>query len=1409
MHRLRLGFLRFWSCRSGPCGLVLALAVLLLGRAAWGQQRPSMASPSTASQFVRTQWTAVDEGMPSNGVRDIVQIEGAYLWLGTEGGLVRFDGSAFEETRFTRREAESRVIDRILDLQAYSGGLLVLYRSRDLLHYRPDRVRTVAEAVWAHQVGRDGRLWVGTEAGVSVYEDSTRTRVAPEHIDATVRALRRTADGTLWVGTETQGLYRRTPDGTVVQLTEEEGLLSNTVTAFGEDDGTMLVGTAAGLQRWTAGELVAVPPANPATGPLQVVTIQGDVQGTCWAQTLRAVYRCQEGELVPYTGAERSYRLRPKFLSDDFVQEGPGGHLLVNAGRTLYRDGVPIFETDFAIWSVTPDRDGTLWVGTGSRGLFQLRPSTFAVYGTEEGLPSNKVITIARRRDSSVWMGTRAGHLVHFRNGRPRAYTLEKNGRPLRPLFAIHEDRSGRLWVGGTRLCRVENGQCARPEAPGPIPQTLITAIHEDRQGRLWVGTHGDGLFRRDSSASGTSWTHLTPQNSPLPSREVRWIHESPSGALWVSLVGAAGRLVRYRDGAFEALSDPLLSGDNPSFIHQEVPGVLWVGSNEAGLHRVDVRGVEALDEATVTAYRQRDGLPQNTIYQVMGDERGRFWISTPNGIIQVEKASLEAVARDERERVSSVVYTTRDGLRNMEGNSFGTPGAIQTPDGRLWFPNQAGATVVDPAAVPVAPRPPRMHVESVSSHGRLVTDAVASGRPGDAAVQLAEGQRTFRVEYTGIRLDMPHALDFRYRLAGLQDDWVEAGRRRTAFFTEVPPGRYTFEVAGRTRNGPWSPTPARLTVTVAPYFYETWWFAGFCVLALGVAGYGGVQYRLYTLRRRKEELNQEVETRTQELAVAKEEAEHARAEVEEALETVEEQAQELRKIDEMKSRFFANVSHELRTPLSLMQAPIAEMLTTDLPETERETLQIVRRNAERLERLVEQLLGLARYDAGRLELACRRQAWGPFVRRVVQRFTPMAEATAVKLSVQGAGADEAVVFDPDHMETVVANLVRNALTYTPRGGEVTVRAAVTEEEGRLAVTDTGPGIPAEEQEALFDRFYRGAGQARRGGTGIGLSLTKALVTLHDGTIQVKSEPGAGSTFAVQWPRTLSVDEEADGHREPARTQTFDEFESAPDANSETGHGDRTTVLIVEDNADVRRYVRTLLEPQYRVIEAEHGRDGLKRTRSALPDLVVADVMMPEMNGIEMVEALRRRPRTDTIPVVMLTARAEAADQVEGLEGGADAYVTKPFDASVLTARIDSLIATRRQLRERFRDGAPGTAEFAGGASSPEAGAASFEERVRAVVNEHLADPAFSVEQLAEAVGRTRRTVTRKTKETFGQTPSALIRTLRVERGAALLDKEEGTVSEIAYAVGFNSLSYFSRCFKDHFGVPPSVYRDS
>lgn len=555
----------------------------------------------------------------------------------------------------------------------------------------------------------------------------------------------------------------------------------------------------------------------------------------------------------------------------------------------------------------------------------------------------------------------------------------------------------------------------------------------------------------------------------------------------------------------------------------------------------------------------------------------------------------------------------------------------------------------------------------------------------------------------------------------------------------------------------------------------------------------------------------------------AEQELTEAKEETEQALSTVEEQAEKLREIDEMKSRFFANVSHELRTPLSLIRGPVEEMIKEERSESDRQALDLMSRNVGRLERLVEQLMDLARYDAGHLSVNAIRAEWADFVHQATQRFQPMAEAQGITLSVVTEAADAPVVFDPDHMETVTANLVRNALTYTPNGGAVTVTAKVDEDAAMLVVEDTGAGIPEDEQEALFERFYQGAGLAKRGGTGIGLSLTKALVTLHDGTIDVESTPGEGSRFTVSWPASLSVEDglledgfasTTDTTVPPTRTikeasnSTPDNGRSSnPDASTDAGEADslvdRTTVLVVEDSDDMRQYVRQLLEPRYQVIVAKNGQEGLEKARASLPDLIVADVMMPELDGLTMLKRLRQRPQTKCIPMVVLTARAEESDQVDGLEGGAEAYVTKPFAPDVLTAQIDRLLTSYHELREQYKTESSNSSTTERSRSEPP----SFEERVRRAARTHLSDPDFSVEALAEEVGCSHRTLTRRTKEAFGQTPSALLRTMRIEKGAEFLREKDETISEIAYAVGFNSLSYFSQRFKKHFGLSPSAYR--
>ena len=320
---------------SGLVGQGVRLGIVLLLLLS-GQLSEAWAQEAASPQYVRTQWTAMEEGLPSNGIQAVLQNDDGYIWMGTEGGLARFDGVAFEETRITRVEAKTRLNDRILEVQEYEGGLLVLYRTRDFVHYQTEGATLVADSVWAHQVGGEGRVWIGADDGVSVYRNGMLKRVAPEQMDAAVRGLLRTSDGTLWVGTKDQGVYRRTPDGAVTHVTTEDGLLSNRVGAFAEDDGAILIGTAAGLQRWENGRLTEISPPEALQAPLEVVKIRGDVHGTCWVRATQGVYRCREGRLTPYLGATSDYQRRPKYISKDFGQEGPEGRLLVNTGRTVY-----------------------------------------------------------------------------------------------------------------------------------------------------------------------------------------------------------------------------------------------------------------------------------------------------------------------------------------------------------------------------------------------------------------------------------------------------------------------------------------------------------------------------------------------------------------------------------------------------------------------------------------------------------------------------------------------------------------------------------------------------------------------------------------------------------------------------------------------------------------------------------------------------------------------------------------------------------------------------------------------------------------------------------------------------------------------------------------------------------------
>ena len=566
-------------------------------------------------------------------------------------------------------------------------------------------------------------------------------------------------------------------------------------------------------------------------------------------------------------------------------------------------------------------------------------------------------------------------------------------------------------------------------------------------------------------------------------------------------------------------------------------------------------------------------------------------------------------------------------------------------------------------------------------------------------------------------------------------------------------------------------------------------------VALLGLAGIGGAWLaRVRALRRREAELTALVAQQTAQLTADNQELEASRA-------MVRVQAERLAEIDRLKTRYFSNLSHELRTPLTLVLGPLDDVLggrNGALPATTRRPLELARRNAQHLFGLVNQLLDVVKIDAGQLRLRLEVTDMGALVRTVTADLSALAERRGQRFTVQVPDFPVGVLLDRRESAKIVANLVTNAIKYTPADGAITVRLSVHFITVRLEVVDTGPGIAADEQQRIFERFYMAGGGAEvQPGTGLGLALARELCDLHGWTLTVHSAPGQGSTFTVDMPmsnaRPMPV-------VEPSPTPT--EVLAPPELPEPDPRKDWTTVLIIDDNVDIRGWIRDHLSPRFRVIEAGDGQEGLALTQEQRPDLVVTDWMMPRLDGIGFLRAVRADPELEGLPVVMLTARGALDAQVAGLTHGADVYLTKPFSSEVLSAQVERLILQRQRLRTRLeaQDTSAAVDETLLSAD------ARYLLKIKAAIRAGMSNPDFGIQELADAVAQDRSHLYRRVAALTGKTPSELLRETRLEEAARLLRARTGNVSEVGYAVGFNSMAHFSTAFRKHFGASPTAW---
>jgi len=1244
-------------------------------------------------------------------------------------------------------------------------------------------------------------LWVFTTGGLARYRDGVMQPYRMDLISESVNSMLRDRRGTLWVATG-EGLVRIEPDGTAQRLTTNDGLPGYVTGVYEDRAGTIWVATHTGIarlqdHRFERLRLEAQP------WDTETATIHEDASGTLWFGTQEGWWAWHDGRL------ERFPAIEPGIAGRKLLEE-PSGHTWRVQHPWIYRDTVPVLHlTDRGagnnLRALLLDREGNLWLG--GAGLYRIRPRLLHTISEAEGLPGGNVYPILETHDGSVWLGLWANEsLVRIQDGVLTTFdvrSLNLQDTPSRHFVtSLFEDRAGTLWVGNLGLlCRIQGTRCVPADLPLPGEFLVgVSAMHEDRQGRFFLGDE-EGLTVGVPTPDGRRWTSY-----PLDHSVVALI-ETASGDMLLGTLGSG--LGRYlQDGQVEFLttSDGLAS-DHVRDVYEDREGILWIATQDRGLCQLDRQGRAELRGGLLVCLSTDDGLFDNSLHRILEDDYGRFWMSTNRGIFWVEHAELKAFAAGEVTSVTSVAYTERDGMRNREANGARQPAGIKASDGRLWFPTQDGAVVIDPAAVH-SPQAPSVVIEVV-----MIGEETQRAK---RSLVLSADERDIDIGYTALAFSRPEDVRFRYKLDGYDEAWNDVGDRRTATYTNLPPGAYVFRVKAGL-GGAWSEEGVTMTIERRPYFWETRWFYGVIALFLAFVGPSIYAYRMRRLERRNLELEQKVAERT--------------AQIREREAQLEQQADDLRRANELKSHFLANISHEFRTPLTLIFGPLDDLLSGRYRSIDETTplLHNARRNGRRLLRLINQLLDLSRIDAGAFDFCARRYDLVRFLHQRLAVFESLATAQGLSLQFLPDTKPLLHVFDPEKLETIILNLLSNAFKFTPRGGSVIVAVRKNEaDEVILTVRDTGIGIPSEHVPHLFDRFYQVDASTTRAreGTGIGLALVKQLVELHRGRITVDSTVGVGSTFTITLPPLApATDPSGDGEApaeaaldlappeatemhaaEAVLTDLTAHGRSAPKlASYEAISEDATVVLVVEDNADMRAYLRAHLDGLYHVEEAENGAVGLERAIALVPDLVISDVMMPELDGFGLLAALKADVRTSHVPVVLLTARADAESKIAGLKAGADDYLAKPFHAEELRARVYNLIDGRRRLRERYGQRTPTMHPSAPVLPPVET---AFLERVRGVVEARMGETSFGVEGLADEVGMSRRQLYRKLYGLLGEQPGVLIRQMRLERAAALLQEKAGSVKEISYRVGFRSASRFRKAFRAHYGVVPSTYAE-
>ncbi|GAB3959539.1 two-component regulator propeller domain-containing protein [Spirosoma harenae] len=1332
----------------------------------------------------------VDEGLSQSSVYSITQDKRGFMWFGTRDGLNRYD---------------SRKV--------------VVYQ-----HRSGHKNSLASNTINSLLVDRQGHLWAGTTKGLALYrpEQDDFERIlaggttANGFPDSTINGLLEDHRQQLWVGTQ-GGLYRlstKNPhqfDQLVDLLQNPQTLCKKAVRTLYEDTEKQLwVGVSGGLMRLrpvASGKFQCQNYFLEPSDSLYQTTTNGinaiteDRFGRLWIGTEGkgiALFDKKQGHITswnPVAGLDLSTQtirtIQPDGKGNFWIGTMSGLYIVAQNGsrfQSLTNQPIdPNSLSDNSVRSIFRDRDESFWVGTYYGGVDMYSPlahqfssfhpldqhgrSPFKIAGPM--LPANT--------QNQLWLGTEDRGLFLVNSDRTIGQHYFHDAKNVHSLSSdkvkcLLADGTSGLWIGtikGLNYLDLRRQTITRyfhdPHDPHSLPNDRIYDLKRDPQGAMWVVTNQGGICRFD------------PKTNSFERVNLNWLTNATTllfdtkGQMWLSTFTGLIRkapnqntFIRFVHNDQDANS---LSNSHVISLLEDHQHRIWVGTRDGGLNLL------LPDQHTFQHFTTAQGLPGNTVFSIQEDTKGRLWVSTDKGLAQLTP-----------DRSRFTAYTIHDGLICRE---FTTNSTYKDTQGHLYFGGYNGIVFFHPDSIrrnsvvhPLAFTALRLFNEPVTS---LSSTSDEQGIDYKTGITLTHRQNVFSLDFAGSNYINAAKNRYAYKLLGFDETWNNVDEPR-ATYMNLPAGDYTLQVKGTNNDGIWTTKPLELTITVLPPIWKTpWAYVLYAIIFLGLL-------QLWSrFNRNRLQLAHDLEVEHSEKARQQE-------------------------LHQTKLNFFTEIAHEIRTPLTLVMGPI-EVLNEHYASDPfiRKQLSLMRGSTDRLLRLLNQLLDFRKHETGNSQLQCRKMDLVAFLSNLTDSFREHARTHQLTLTNESEVSTLPVWFDPGEMEKVIYNLLLNAVKFTPIAGTISVRLQQdfgATEHAIITIEDTGMGIPPENLEHIFDQFYQvGQIPTRDSSFGLGLALSKHIVEQHSGKITVESREAqsgkAGFTrFIITLPSihidtneqvpAVSVIEPAPIHLSDLQTESLSILMPTDDL-SESG---KPIILVVDDQADIRSYVCDLFSATCQIVEAENGAVAWEKATQLLPDLIIADVAMPVMDGFSLTNRIKTDLRTSHIPVILLTAKNAVDHQLTGLQTGADDYISKPFHPILLQTRVRNLLQLREQLRAKYHQ----IVTLQPQAQELDHPDEKFLNHLMTVLDQHLNNAEFNVTRLVGEMGMSRPVLFRKVKMLTGLSVNDLLRTTRLKKAEMLLKQRKATVSEIAFAVGFSDPKYFSRAFRLQFGLTPTEY---